>query len=320
MRIIALEEHVLPADICARLGSAAPTQPPAIADLLDDVGEIRLRRMDEAGIDFQVLSFVGHAIQELEPAAARSMAREANDRLAAAVADHPDRFGAFATLPMSDPDAAVAELQRAVSELGFLGVMVNGQTHGRFLDDPAYRPLLAAVQELDVPLYLHPAEPPPAVHEAYFGHLPAPVAQLLSTAGWGWHAELGLHVLRLAVSGTLEDCPRLRIIIGHMGENLPFSLARADERLSPLTGLPRSVADTIRQQVHITTTGYTTAAPLLCALLVFGADRILFSVDYPFSDNAQATAFLRSAPVSPQDREKIAHGNAERVLGLPPRT
>jgi predicted TIM-barrel fold metal-dependent hydrolase len=139
---------------------------------------------------------------------------------------------------------------------------------------------------------------------------------MLATGGWGWHAELGLHVLRMAAGGTFERFPGLQIIVGHMGENLPFSLARADEKLSPLTGLPRSVAETVREQVLITTAGYTTSPPLLCALLVFGADRILFSVDYPFSDNLEATSFLNAAPISPADREKIAHGNSERLFKI----
>jgi hypothetical protein len=320
MRIVTLEEHVLPRDMNAALGPAGLAAPPAIAERLDDLTAARLAGMDAAGIDFQVLSFVGHGIQELEPSRALAMAREANDRLAAAVAARPDRFGAFALLPLTDPAAGVAELHRAVSELGFAGAMIHGQTHGRFLDDPAFGPLLSEAQALGVPVYLHPAEPAPAVRQAYFSGLEPRVAQALATGAWGWHAELGMHVLRLAVSGTLERFPELQLIVGHMGENLPFSLARADERLSPLTGLPRSVAQTLREQLHITTTGYTTYPPLLCALQVFGADRLMFSVDYPFSDNAQATAFLATAPLSPGDREKLAHGNAERLLPGIPRT
>jgi hypothetical protein len=244
------------------------------------------------------------------------MSRDVNDRMAATVAAHPDRFAAFASLPMSDPAAAAAELRRAVGELGFVGAMIHGQTNGLFLDDPSFAPVLGAAQDLGVPVYLHPAEPPAAVAEAYFSGLAPAVSRTLMTAGWGWHAETGLHVLRMAVRGTFERFPGLQLIVGHMGENLPFSLARADERLSPLTGLPRTVAETVREQVHITTSGYVTVPPLLCALMVFGADRILFSVDYPFASNLQAAAFLREAPISPADREKISRGNAERLLGL----
>jgi uncharacterized protein len=316
VKIIALEEHLLPKDISAKLSMAAPAFPPIVLDRLDDLDGYRLESMDASGIDLQVLSFVGHSIQAAEPNESVSLAREANDRLATAVAARPDRFAAFALLPMSDPAAAAMELRRAVVELGFVGAMIHGQTNGLFLDDPSFEPILAEAEELGTPIYLHPAEPPPAVQDVYFSGLKPAVANQLSRGGWGWHAELGLHVLRLAVNGTFERFPGLQIIIGHMGEHLPFNLARADERLSPLTGLPRSIAETFRDQLHITTSAYTTNPPLLCAMQVFGADRILFSVDYPFSDNAEATAFLNSAPITAAEREKIAHVNCERLLKL----
>jgi hypothetical protein len=237
--------------------------------------------------------------------------------MAAAVAAYPDRFRAFATLPMCDPSASAVELSRAVEELGCVGTMIHGQTHGVFLDDPSANPVLATAERLGVPVYLHPAEPPPAVRAAYFSGLDPAVAGTLATAGWGWHAECGLHVLRMVVGGVFERFPSLQVIVGHMGENLPFSLARADERLTPVVrGLSATVAETVLQHVHVTTCGYTTEPPLLCALTVFGANRMLFSVDYPFSDNSQATAFLQDAPLSPADRQKIAHSNAERLLRL----
>jgi uncharacterized protein len=314
--MIALEEHLLPADIAARIGIDPATRLGG-AGALDDLGEGRLQSMDAAGIDVQVLSALAHAVQELDPGESLELSRDLNDRMAAAVAAHPARFRAFATLPMSDPKASAAELARAVEELGFVGAMVHGQTRGVFLDDPSRGPVLATAERLGVPVYLHPAPPPPAVRAAYFSGLEPAVAGMLATAGWGWHAECGLHVLRMVVGGVFERFPGLQLIVGHMGENLPFSLARADERLTPVaTGLSASVADTVLAHVQVTTCGYTTSPPLLCALMVFGADRMLFSVDYPFSDNSQAAAFLRGAPLSPADKHKIAHGNAERVLRL----
>jgi predicted TIM-barrel fold metal-dependent hydrolase len=273
--------------------------------------------MDAAGIDVQVLSALAYAVQELDPGQALDVSRDLNDRMAGAVAAHPGRFRAFATLPMCDPKASAAELTRAVEELGFVGTMIHGQTHGVFLDDRSADPVLATAERLGIPVYLHPAPPPTAVRTAYFSGLEPAVAATLATAGWGWHAECGLHVLRMVVGGVFERFPGLQVLVGHMGENLPFSLARADERLTPLaTGLSASVADTVLQHVHVTTCGYTTDPPLLCALMVFGADRILFSVDHPFSDNAQATAFLRNAPLSPADKQKIAHGNAQQLFRL----
>jgi predicted TIM-barrel fold metal-dependent hydrolase len=313
VRIIAIEEHALPKDLDlpGGMGSAMP----GLLDQLDDLGEGRLSVMDAAGVDVQVLSVLGHGIQEAG-AAGVELARAANERLAAAVAEHPDRFGAFATLPLGDPTAAAEELRRTVGDAGFVGAMVFGQTHGRFLDDPEFAPVLATCAELGVPLYLHPAPPPPGVAEIYYARLPDGAGPTLATAGWGWHAETGMHVLRLAVAGTFDAHPDLRILVGHMGENLPFSLARADERLSSSTAGERPVMQTVLDQVRITTAGYTTAPPLACALATFGPERILFSVDHPFADSAEATAFLADAPLDEADRQRIAHGNAEALLGV----
>jgi uncharacterized protein len=318
VRVIAIEEHFWTDGIRAATEPGRPV--PALADIaakLGDLGERRLADMDAAGIDVQVLSVNTPATQNLDAAAAIPLARDANDRLAGAVAAHPDRFAGFATLPTADPGAAAAELERAVNVLGFKGAMIHGHTRGRFLDDPAYSPVLERAEALGVPIYLHPAFPVPAVMEAYYSGLDPRVGAVLATNAWGWHAETGLHALRLIAGGVFDRFPGLRVVIGHMGENVPFSLARADERLTPVaTHLKRSVAEYFRENFYVTTSGYFTDPPLLCALMVLGADRIIFSVDYPFSDNVAARAFLERAPVSPADREKIAHGNAERLLGL----
>lgn len=317
MRIIALEEHVLPADLASIAFPFGLPPMPGLPEALDDVGEGRLAVMDAAGVDVQVLSMPGHGVQELPPPDAVAVAREANDRLAATVATHPDRFAAFAVLPMSDPEAAGAELVRARRELGMVGAMIHGQTRGRFLDHPACAPVLAAAAQEDVPIYLHPAPPPPTVRDAYFAGLEPGVAASLATGAWGWHAECGMHVLRMVVAGVFDRFPGLRLIVGHMGENLPFSLARADQQLSHrVSGLSRGVTRTVLDHVLITTSGYVTDPPLRCALDVFGPDRILFSVDHPFSDSTEATAFLAAAPVDEDARKAIAHGNAETLLGL----
>lgn len=320
MTTIAIEEHVFPQELAAAVDAAGgrkPAFPPDATKALDDYADGgRIAAMDRAGIDLQVLSTVADALQQLDPAPAVALAQRANDLMAQAVSAHPDRLRAFAAIPTADPAAAAIELHRAVTELGFVGGMVFGTTRGRFLDDPAYQPVLEAFCDLDVPLYLHPAPPPDAVKAVYFAGLSDPVAYSLSTAAWGWHAETGLHVLRMAAAGTLERHRSLRVVVGHMGENLPFSLARADQRLSGVTGLERTITETVLEQVWITTCGYTTVPPLLCALQVFGADRMLFSVDYPFSDNVEGTTFIRNAPISPDDLEKISHLNAERLLRL----
>ncbi|GAB2832378.1 amidohydrolase family protein [Microbacterium insulae] len=318
MRVIAIEEHMLPRDIVQAAGIDLGLRAGERAAALDDLGEGRLRIMDEAGIDMQVLSALSYFVQDLAPAPSVRWNRELNDRMSATVQQHPDRFQAFAALPMTDPAAAVDELTRCVEDLRFLGAMIHGQTHGVFLDHPSVRPILDEAARLDVPIYLHPAPAPPVVQEAYFSGLPEAAAACLSTSGWGWHAECGMHVLRMVVAGVFEELPDLKIIVGHMGEGLPFHLERIENMLSPVVaGHALTVAETLRRNLYLTTSGYNSDAPLLCALAEFGVDHVLFSVDHPFGDSAKSTAYLRSAPVSDGDRAQIAHGNAERVLGLP---
>jgi predicted TIM-barrel fold metal-dependent hydrolase len=316
MRIIAVEEHYGSRRIVEAIG--VPVR--AAAELegkLTDLGEGRIADMDAAGIDLQLLSLNSPGAQALTSAEAVPLVREENDRLAEAVRARPDRLAALASLPTADPEAAADELARAVRELGFRGGIVNGHTGGRFLDDRAFWPLLERAQALDVPLYLHPAPPPPAVVEVYYRGLDPEVGGALATSGWGWHVETGLQVLRLILSGAFDRFPRLQLVIGHMGEALPFMLARIDERLAPeLTRLERPVSAYVRENLHLTTSGFFTFPPLLDALLEVGPERILFAVDYPFSPNQRGRAFLDSIPVSPADREKIAHRNAERLFRL----
>jgi uncharacterized protein len=315
MTLIALEEHVLPADLVDQVWATAMA-PQALSAQLADVDEQRLRAMDDAGIDVQVLSVVAPGSQQVPAEAAEELSRALNDRCAEAIAAHPDRFNALATLPTQDPGAAIGEAKRAITELGFCGVVINGHTHGRFLDAPEFDELLSAIEELDAPVYLHPTYPPQQVAEVYFSGLSEPTGRALATAAWGWHAETGLHVLRLAASGVFARHPNLQIVVGHMGENLPFSLMRADAVLGKADPGAPSVAAVIREHVHITICGYTTTPPLLCALQVFGADRIMFSSDYPFGDPVEHSKFLADAPISPADRDKIGYRNAQQLFRL----
>jgi uncharacterized protein len=325
MRTITLEEHFTTPEFLTALQRAgvrdmAGQAMEGIRARLLDLGDGRLADMDAAGIDLQVLSLVGGGMDRLDPSTATALARDMNDRVADAVRAHPDRFAAFATLALQDPTAASREFERAVTQLGCRGALVNGTVNGAFLDDEKFTPLFETAQALDVPIYLHPAPPPPAVQEAYFSGLPDPFGMLLSIAGWGWHTETGLHSLRLIVSGVFDRFPRLQIIIGHMGEDLPYSLARADSVLTPAAArrLPRTVAEYFHDHFHVTTSGYFTVPPFLCALSVVGADRLMFSVDYPFSENSKGRAFLDALPVAPADRQKIAYANAARLLRLLP--
>lgn len=323
MRTITLEEHMSTPALQQAFAEGARGAPSeylrTIQSKLLDLDAVRLADMDAARIDVQVLSLAVAALDRLEPATATALVRDANDLMAAAVRAHPDRFAAFAALHLAEPEKAAAELERCVRTLGFKGALVNGTSAGLFLDDPRFTPFWEAAHSLGVPVYLHPAPPPDPVQHAYFSGLPENVAFFLSTAAWGWHSETGLHVLRLIVSGLFDRYPRLQLIIGHMGENLPFSLARAEAILGrgPLP-LQRRIADYAHDHLHLTTSGYFTLPPLLCALQVFGAGRILFSVDYPYATNEQGRRFLDALPLSPADLHKIAHLNAERLLNLPP--
>jgi len=328
MRIVALEEHFQVPDLIDRIGkdralargwpngNAHPNA--SMRDALADTGERRLADMDEAGVSVQVLSAAGPGADLLPPHSGAALASEYNDRLKQIMNERPDRFVGFAHLPMTAPDSAADELERAVAELDFHGALVNGLTENRFLDDPMFEPILARAEALDIPLYLHPNIPPATVRSAYYEGFPDDVRHSLATAGFGWHAETAIHILRLVLSGTLDRHPKLKLIVGHMGEMLPMMLDRFDHVFGEAVAKrsDRGVSETILDQVWITTSGFFSLAPFTAAMMTFGPDRILFSVDYPFSPNKAGTEFLKRLPVSPADREKISHGNADKLLRL----
>jgi len=329
MRIVALEEHFTVPRIVAGISRDAVTQrgfpgPDFVwaqstkRNELADLGDARIADMDANGITTQVLSVAGPGADLVPGQAGIDLARAYNDALAEGCAHHPTRLRGFAHLPLLSPDAAAVELHRAVTELGFHGVLVNGATNGRFLDDPMFEPVLAEAERLDLPIYLHPGIPTQPVRNAYYDNLPGNFSFTLALSAWGWHYDTAIHVLRLALSGALDRHPGLKVVIGHMGEALPFMLDRIDETTAAQakTLLRRSVRQTIVDQVWVTTSGFFTMIPFVSALLAFGVDRIMFSVDYPFASNARARAFLDALPVSPADRAKIAHGNADRLLRL----
>jgi uncharacterized protein len=328
MRTVALEEHFTAPALTSRIDPSAisrrgfrkrtlPPTGPSPLELLPEIGERRLQSMDQAGITVQVLSSTGPGPDLVPGPDGVAMSRQINDYLAAAVARRPDRFAGFATLPMQDPDAAANELARTVKELRFLGALINGTTNGRFLDHPSYDGLLAAAVELDVPVYVHPHLPPEPVRQAYFSELPAGPARVLESAGWGWHSETAIHVLRMVIAGTLDRHPRLKLIIGHMGEMLPMMLARVDDVFAlDIDHLKRPVSRAILDQVWITTSGIFTEPPFLAALETFGIDRIMFSVDYPYAPNPKARAFLDRLSLAPADMAKLTHANADTLLRL----
>ena len=327
MRIITLEEHyATPAFLESsghhlrdQAGKASNRSPePTVTDRLCDLGDLRIEEMDAAGIDMQVLSLTSPGVQQMEAAEAVAIAREQNDYLADRVKHYPDRFAGFAALPTPDPDQAAKELERTVRQYGFRGAAIMGHTSGRYLDDRFFWPILASAAALKVPIYIHPTPPPQKVIEAsYTGNYAPNVAVLLSTRAWGWHIETGTHSLRLVASGVFDRYRDLQIVIGHLGEAIPFMLSRIDQRLPrDQTHLERPTAAYFRENFSYTFSGFNYLPAFLDLLLQVGVERILFSTDYPYSSMQSARNFLEQLPVSPADKEKIGHGNAERLLQI----
>lgn len=315
-RVIALEEHYWDREVAATFGPAEQ-RPARILERLYDYSELRISEMDEAGIDFQVLSHGAPATQRMDGPAAVRLAFNANNRLREIVDAHPDRFAAFACLPTPDPAAAADELERCVDKLGFKGAMVHGLTNGVFFDDKRFWPIFERAQALDVPLYLHPATPHPDVVKIYYEDYLEDFPSLLNAA-WGFTVETATQGIRLVLSGVFDAYPDVKIILGHLGESLPFSVWRIDHALSRQGNKAGgySFRDYFCKHFWITTSGNFSNPALLCSVMEMGVDRILFSVDYPFVDNKPGTDWIPNIPLSGEDKAKILSGNAERLLRL----
>jgi 2,3-dihydroxybenzoate decarboxylase len=281
---------------------------------LVDFEEYRLPDMDAHGIDVQVLSLTVPGIQaDKDAQSAVGNAAFANDFLAEVIRRHPTRFRGFAALPMQDPDAAVAELQRCVGEHGFLGALVNDHTRGRYLDDPVYEEFWSALEGLGVPLYLHPGSLPVDDWHVLAGR------PEMYGASWSWQAETGGHALRLIYAGVFDRHPSATLILGHLGEFLPFQRSRLDSRYRTLqveAPLERMPSEYIGTNVVVTTTGVLAPEAIEAAVLTIGADAVMFSIDYPYESTAEAVSSIERANLSDQDKEKIAHLNARRILGI----
>jgi predicted TIM-barrel fold metal-dependent hydrolase len=324
MRTITLEEHFISPGFLAGPGKDFTDQirnrgprGERIYEQLQDIGDKRIAEMDAAGIDMQVLSLNAPGVEQAEAAEQLSIALESNDFLAEAVKKNPKRFAAFAALAIAAPDKAAEELDRRVRQQGFKGALINGHTRGRYLDDRFFSPILERAEALNVPIYLHPTIPPKAVVEASFGGFSPPVTAVFAGAGWGWHIETAVHLIRMILGGVFDRYPKLQVVIGHLGEGIPFMLPRLNKNLpTEVTKLNRPIGAYLRENVHYTFGGFNFPATFLNLLLEVGAGRIMFSVDHPYGSMAEARAFLQQLPVSEADRERIAHGNAEKLLGL----
>ena len=312
--VIALEEHYYDPEV-AKTFDGPEGRAPEIRRRLDDLGELRLKEMDEAGIDIQVLSHGAPSTQRLEASTAVRLARDANDRLARVIAARPDRFAGFAALPTPDPKAAADELDRTISELGFKGAMVHGLTNGVFFDDRRFWPIFERAQALDVPLYVHPAAPHSAVVDAYYKDYVKDFPAILNAA-WGFTVETATQGIRLVLSGVFDAYPDLKIILGHMGEGLPFLLWRIDHALSRPGNRRIPFREQFSRHFYITTSGNFSTPALLCSMMELGVDHILFSVDWPFVQNVPGTKWMSELQLAAEDKTKILSGNARRLLKM----
>ena len=279
-----------------------------------DLGARRLAHMDEAGVDVQVLSFGSPGAQAFGAEVAIPMARDANERLYRTIQEHPARFAGFAALPSADPEAAAGELERCVEKLGFVGAMIHSHQQGEFLDAKKYWVIWETAEKLGVPIYLHPALPHPAVVKAYFDGY-----EELARAGWGFAVDTSCHFLRIMFAGVFDAYPSLKIILGHLGEGLPFAMHRLDAHTHAAAarrGLKKTPLEYIRDNLVVTTSGNWYEPAFVCTLLALGVDSILFAIDWPYEANRTGMEYLRKLSVSDDDRAKIAHRNAERLLKL----
>lgn len=284
--------------------------------LLDLDGE-RLDIMNETGLDVAVLSLTSTGVQMMDPDTATAVAVTANDQLAEAIARHPGRYAGLATVPPQAPRAAAKEVERAIGTLGLNGVVINSHTDGEFLDEAGYEPILEAIESVGAPLYIHPRSPGP-------DHAAAYRKDHLEHAIWGYHAETGLHALRLITGGVFDDFPKLKIVLGHMGEGLAFWLYRIDymhemtKRMDmKRRDLKRRPSEYVRDNVYITTSGVNWNPPLTYNVDVLGAERVMFAVDYPYQETGEAVAWMNDAPLPEAEKRLVFAGNAERVFGIP---
>lgn len=310
--IVALEEHYWDADLVGLFPGREGKRAPDLERRMFDLGELRLREMDEAGIDIQVLSHGAPATQKLAADLSVHMSVQTNDRLAAFVRTRPDRFAALAALPTPDPAAAAAELDRCVTQLGFKGAMIHGLTNGQFIDEPHFWPIFERAQALDVPIYLHPSFPHPAVIDAYYKTYAVEFGWLIGPA-LGFTVETATQCVRMIISGVFQKYPALKVIVGHLGEGLPFLLWRMDHFLSRAD---RPFREVFERNFYLTTSGNFSDIALQASVSAIGADRIMFSVDWPFATNKDGVDWLKSTPLSEADRAKIFGRNAVSLLKL----
>lgn len=313
--VIALEEHYWDRELIETLGGGEATRAPGMMERLYDLGDIRIREMDAAGIDMQLISHGAPSGQKLPADIAAKVVAGMNDRLAAAIRQRPDRFAGFAALPTAVPEAAADELERAVRDLGFKGAMIHGLTGGEFHDEKKFWPVFARAEKLDVPIYMHPSFPDERIVDAYYKTYIKDYPMVMRAA-WGYTVETATQAIRMVLSGMFREYPNLKIVLGHMGETLPFLMWRINQALSRPGHSDINFRDTFTRHFWITTSGHFSTPALVASMLELGSDKIMFAVDWPFVANQPAMDWIDTLQISPADRVKILSGNASALLQL----
>jgi predicted TIM-barrel fold metal-dependent hydrolase len=311
--VIAIEEHYWDKELAAH--AATVERNASITDRLFDMGALRIKEMDEAGVDVQVISHGAPSAQRLTGSDAAEITARVNDRLADFCATNPKRFAAFCALPTIDPAAAANELERAVTKKNFKGAMIHGLSNGEFLDSPKYWPIYERAEKLDVPIYFHPSVPHPAVMDAYYKDYVKDFPMVIRAA-WGFTVETATQAIRMVLSGVFDKHPNLKIIIGHLGETLPFLVWRVDNALARPGGKSMSFRDIFCNHFYITTSGNFSNPALLCCVQEMGIDSILFAIDWPFVPNKLGTDWIPHIPLCEEDKVKMLSGNAKKLLRL----
>ena len=314
VRKIAVEEHFMHAALADHFGSKMH-HPKRISERLYDFADIRIQEMDGAGVDMQVLSHQSPGSQRIAAGEAVSACRAVNNALADIVSNAPTRFAGFAMIPTSSPEDAADELQRAIEELGLKGAMIHGMCRGEFADGPEYWPIFARAERLGVPIYLHPALPDRSVIQLYY----APYDQShpdFIRAAWGFGVEAGTQAVRLILSGVFDRHPDLKIILGHLGESIPFQLDRIDEALNRPGSRGVPFAEMFTSNFWVTTSGFFSGPALRCCLEALGPSRILFAVDWPYADNRRAVDWLTGEDIDDSVKSAIFSENAVSLLNM----
>ena len=315
MPVIAIEEHYWDHELAAQSKGSEGVRSQEHLKRLYDLSELRLKEMDEAGIDIQVLSHGAPSTQKLDASIAVDLTQRVNDRLAAAIARHPTRFAGFAALPTANPEAAARELERCVKDLGFVGAMICGLTNGMFHDDERFWCIYERAEALGVPIYFHPSFPDADVSRVYYDKYAKDFPQVVRAA-WGYTVETATQAVRLILSRVFEKHPGLKVVLGHMGETLPYQLWRIDQALKRPGHDVMHFRDHFTRNFYITCSGHFSTTALVCAMMEMSMDHIMFSVDYPFVANKPAIDWLETLQLSETDMRKFLSGNARQLLKI----